>query len=44
MASDIDLDDLAAELGDFAAPDKKTGRSAREERIIAGFEDIQRFV
>ena len=43
MASDIDLDDLAAELGDFAAPDKKTGRSAREERIIAGFEDIQRF-
>ncbi len=44
MASDIDLDDLAAELADFAAPDKKTGRSAREERIIAGFEDIQRFV
>ena len=44
MASDIDLDDLAEELADFAAPDKKTGRSAREERIIAGFEDIQRFV
>lgn len=44
MASDIDLDDLAAELADFAAPDKKSGRSAREERIIAGFEDIQRFV
>lgn len=38
-----DLDDLAAELADFAPPEKKTGRSAREERIIAGFEDIQRF-
>lgn len=42
--SDIDLDDLRAELDDFAQPEKKGGRSAREERIIAGFEDIQRFV
>lgn len=41
--SDLDLDELAAELADFAPPEKKTGRSAREERIIAGFEEIQRF-
>ncbi len=42
--TDIDLDELRAELDDFARPEKKGGRSAREERIIAGFEDIQRFV
>jgi hypothetical protein len=42
--SDLDLDDLRAELDDFAQPQKKGGRSAREERIIAGFEEIQRFV
>ena len=42
--SDIDLDDLRAELDDFAVPEKKGGRSAREERIMAGFEEIQRFV
>lgn len=41
--SDLDLDELAAELADFAPPEKKAGRSAREERIIAGFEEIQRF-
>ena len=41
--SNSDLDDLAAELSDFAAPEKKEGRSPREERIIAGFEEIQRF-
>ena len=41
--SDLDLDDLRAELDDFAQPEKKGGRSAREERIIAGFEEIQRF-
>ena len=39
-----DLDDLRDELEEFAAPKKEGGRSAREERIIAGFEDIQRFV
>ena len=44
MSNDIDLDDLAEELADFAAPEKKGGRTAREERIVAGFEDIQRFV
>ncbi|MCV4696753.1 GIY-YIG nuclease family protein, partial [Escherichia coli] len=38
-----DLDDLAAELAEFAPPEKKKGRPASEERIIAGFEEIQRF-
>jgi len=42
--SDLDLDDLRSELDDFAQPDKKGGRPPREERIIAGFEEIQRFV
>ncbi len=42
--SDIDLDDLAAELQEFAPEQKRGDRSAREERIIAGFEDIQKFV
>jgi hypothetical protein len=42
--SDIDLDELRSELSDFAQPDKKGGRSPREERIIAGFEEVQRFV
>jgi hypothetical protein len=41
--NDIDLDALAAELADFAAPEKKGGRPPREERVIAGFEEIQRF-
>jgi hypothetical protein len=39
-----DLDELRAELEAFAPPQKKLGRSPREERIIAGFEDILRFV
>ena len=39
-----DLDDLRAELDDFAQPVKKGGKSALEERVIAGFEEIQRFV
>jgi hypothetical protein len=46
MTSDIDLDDLNSlreELDGFAQPEKKGGRTAREERIIAGFEEIQRF-
>ncbi|HRN60290.1 MAG TPA: GIY-YIG nuclease family protein [Chiayiivirga sp.] len=41
--SDADLDDLAAELAEFASPEKKKGRPASEERVIAGFEEIQRF-
>ncbi|KQP11343.1 hypothetical protein ASF28_10000 [Methylobacterium sp. Leaf99] len=42
--SDLDLDELRSELEDFAQSEKKGGRSPREERVIAGFEDIQRFV
>lgn len=41
--SDPDLDELAAELSEFAAPEKAGGRSPRDERVIAGFEEIQRF-
>ena len=40
---DFDLDDLAGELAEFAPPEKKGGRSALEERVLAGFEDVQRF-
>ncbi|MEL7128577.1 MAG: GIY-YIG nuclease family protein, partial [Pseudomonadota bacterium] len=39
-----DLDALADELAEFDAPDEPVKRSAIEERVIAGFEDIQRFV
>lgn len=39
-----DLDDLRAELDAFAQPEKKKDHTAQEERIIAGFEEIQRFV
>lgn len=42
--SDLDLDGLRAELADFAQPERKAGRTPREERIIAGFEEIQRFI
>lgn len=42
--SDFDLDELRDELADFAQPKKKSGRSPREERVIVGFEEIQRFV
>lgn len=41
---DLSLDDLRAELADFAPADAKTTTyTPREERIIAGFEDIGRF-
>lgn len=42
--SDLDLDELRSELDEFARPEKKVGPSLREQRIIAGFEEIQRFV
>lgn len=42
--ADVDLDELRAELADFAQPQKKAARSPREERVIAGFEDILKFV
>ncbi|WP_447906110.1 GIY-YIG nuclease family protein [Stenotrophomonas sepilia] len=41
--SNSDLDGLAAELTEFAPSEKKKGRPASEERVIAGFEEIQRF-
>jgi hypothetical protein len=44
MTDNLDLDALADTLADFASPEKKVGRGPREERIIAGFEEIQRFV
>jgi hypothetical protein len=44
MANDLDLDELAAELADFAPPEERGGLPPREARIIAGFEEIQGFV
>lgn len=41
--TDEDLD-LLNELGVDLAPPSSSGRSAREQRIIAGFEEIERFV
>ena len=38
-----DLDELREELEEFAQPEKKGGRPPSEERIIAGFEEIQQF-
>lgn len=41
---DIDLDDLRAQLDEFASvKPKQATYTAKEERIIAGFEDIVRF-
>jgi hypothetical protein len=37
------IDELAAELADFDQVDKATTYSTIEERVIGGFEDIQRF-
>jgi hypothetical protein len=44
MNSDPTLDELADELAEFAEPEQKGGRPPRDERVIAGFEEIQRFV
>jgi hypothetical protein len=41
--TDLDDDELLEALGVGLAPIKAGGRTAREERIIAGFEDILRF-
>lgn len=42
--ADLSLDDLRAELADFAPAETETATyTPREERIIAGFEDIMRF-
>lgn len=42
--TDLSDDDILAKLGVEANPTKKVARDSKEERIIAGFEDIQRFV
>uniref|UniRef100_E6QHA5 Bacteriophage T5 Orf172 DNA-binding domain-containing protein n=1 Tax=mine drainage metagenome TaxID=410659 RepID=E6QHA5_9ZZZZ len=42
--TDLDLDVLASELAEFAPSEKKVAATARQERIIAGFAEIQRFV
>ena len=41
--AEIDEDELLADLGLEATPLKTSSRTPREERIIAGFEDILRF-
>jgi len=41
---EIDLDELRGELDEFAAPAREGGASSREQRIVAGFEEIERFV
>jgi hypothetical protein len=41
--ADFSDDELLAELGVNIEPPKTGGRTPREERIIAGFEDIRRF-
>jgi hypothetical protein len=41
--ADLSDDELLAELGVSIAPRKAVGRTPREERIIAGLEDIVRF-
>lgn len=42
--ADLTDDELLAELGGPLEQKKAPARTAREERIIAGFEDIQKFV
>lgn len=43
--SDLDLDELRAELDEFSEAKKAVAnRTPREERIVAGFEDIERFI
>lgn len=44
MTDSILDDELYDELRDFAQPPKVSTHSPREERIMAGFEEIQRFV
>src|SRR5437773_784506 len=46
MANEITDDDLAllGQLGVGTEPTQGSGRSAKEQRVIAGFEEIERFV
>lgn len=41
--TNYDIDDLRSELDSFAKPKKETTYKPREERIIAGFEEIDAF-
>ena len=42
--ADTDLDALRDELAEFAEPKPEAARPAVEERVLAGFEEIQRWV
>src|SRR5579884_1380576 len=42
--SDPSLDELAEGLSEFEEPKKPEGRSPKEQRVLAGFEEIERFV
>ena len=42
--TDFDLENIADALAEFDVKEKKNCRSSREERIVAGFEEIQFFV
>ena len=42
--TDIDINQLAEELADYDTSKNQTADSPKQQRIIAGFEDIQRFV
>jgi len=44
MTDEADLDELAAELEEFAEPVREAARSPLEERVLAGFEEVQRWV
>lgn len=44
MTDRLGLDELASELVEFAEPAQEVARSHLEERVIAGFEEIQRWV
>lgn len=41
---DLSDEELLEALGVEAEPERRGGRSARDERVVAGFEEIQRFV
>lgn len=44
MPGELDLDRLYDELAEFAEPVREAARSPLEERVLAGFEEIQRWV
>ena len=43
MSDDLDLEQLADELSEFAASAREETRSPLEERVLAGFEEVQRW-